>query len=414
MSHANETRTYLSVPPGKVSGMAAPWTVSVALFALLSLALGAPAQAQDVAIRAGRVLTGGDAPPLEGAVVLVRDGKVVAVGHGVEVPEGVPLLERPDAWLVPGFVDPCTGLGLFRDRDEVAQPLARDVTVEGAINPEHRDLALARGAGITTCLVTPGDLSPFAGAGVLLRTTGERVGAAPVAKLALGPSVLRDDRPPTARSGAVALLRQAITSAHQRRDPADVDPSDFLAAFARGELSGLFTVATPVDLDQARGIVVPLGLRVVFRLRPGFDPSALDDAEALELLGGAPAIVGPFDFTTPERTLRVPGRLARAGVQVLFTSQAPDGPAEGLRLTAALAVRYGLAPERALDALGRGAAAALGVEERLGTIAAGKDADLVLLDGPPLDLSSRVLETWIQGRRVHRAAAPGPARGGRP
>lgn len=376
------------------------------------LALGATARAQDVAIRAGRVLTGGDAPPLEDAIVLVRGGKVVAVGHGLTVPEGVPLVERPGAWLVPGLVDPCTGLGLLRDRDEYAFPLARDVTVDGAIDPEHRDLGAARAAGITTCLVTPGELTPFAGAGVLLRTSGERVGAPPVAKLGLGPWVLRVDRPPTARSGAVALLRRAITTAHQLRDPADVDPSDFLAAFARGELVGLFTVATPVDLDQARGIVMPLGLRVVYRLPTGFDPSALEDAEALELLGGAPAILGPFDLTTPERTLRLPGRLARAGVQVLFTSQAPDGPPDGLRLTAALAVRYGLAPERALDALGRGAAAALGLEERLGTIAAGKDADLVLLDGPPLDLSSRVLETWIQGRRVHLAAAPG--REGRP
>lgn len=381
---------------------------------LLPLVAAAPAaRGQDVAIRAGRVLTSADAPPLEDAVVLVRDGKIAAVGHTVEVPVGVPVLHRPSAWLVPGFVDPCTGLGLRRDRDEVAHPLARDVTVDGAIDPEHRDLQRARAAGITTCLVTPGDASPFSGAGLVIATTGVPLEAPPVAKLALGPTVLRGDRPPTARSGAVALLREAITEAHQRRDPDQVDPADLLAAFARGELPGLFSVATPVDLDQARGIVLPLGLRVTFRLLPGFDPSALDPAEARDLLGGAPAVVGPFGLDAPERALRVPARLAGAGVQVLFTSQAPDGPVEGLRLTAALAVRYGLSPERALDALTRGAAAALGVEERVGTITPGKDADMVLLDGPPLDLSSRVLETWVRGRRVHRAS-PAPGEEGRP
>ncbi len=378
---------------------------SVLLTACLASALAAPAAAQDVAIRAGHVLPGGGAPPLEGAIVLVRGGRVVEVGHAVQVPVGVPLLERPDAWLIPGLIDPCTGVGLLRDRDEVAEPLARDVTVDGAIDPEHRDLARARAAGITTLLVTPGDASPFAGAGVVIASTGVPLDAAPVAKLALGPSVLRGDRPPTARSGAVALLRRAITEAHQRRDPSQVDPADVLAAFARGDLPGLFAVATPVDLDQARGIVVPLGLRVTFRLLPGFDPSALDADAARDLLGGAPAVVGPFGLDSPERALRVPARLAAAGVPVLFTSQAPDGPAEGLRLTAALAVRYGLAPERALDALTRGAAAALGVADRVGTVAPGKDADLVLLDGPPLDLSSRVLETWVRGRRVHRAPA---------
>lgn len=409
MSTPNTHRTTLSVSAGKVSAMFAKHRALLALlsFVLAGLSPGL-ARAQDVAIRAGHVVPGGGAPPLEGAIVLVLGGKVVEVGHVIEVPLGVPLLERPDAWLAPGLIDPCTGLGLRHDRDEVARPLARDVIVDGAIDPEHRDLARARAAGITTCLVTPGDASPFAGAGVVLTTTGVPLGASPVAKLALGPSVLRADRPPTARSGAVALLRRALTEAHQRRGPADVDPADLLQAFARGELPGLFAVATPVDLDQARGIVLPLGLRVTFRLLPGFDPSALEPDEARDLLGGAPAIVGPFGLSTPERALRVPARLAAAGVQVLFTSQAPDGSPDGLRLTAALAVRYGLAPEAALDALTRGAAAALGVADRVGTIAPGMEADLLLLDGPPLDLSSRVLETWVRGRCVHRAA---PAEG---
>lgn len=399
--HPNLSRSRLSDRRGRVCAVnRTPFVFVVAALALLPAARG-----QDVAIRAGHLYPGGDAPALEGATLVIRDGKVVELSHAPTVPEGVPLVDRPGAWLVPGFVDPFTGLGLRRDRDEVAEPLARDVTVQGALDPDHRDLTRARAEGITTVLVTPGDLSPFSGVGLVLKTTGEPVaGAAPVAKLALGPSVLRQDRPPSARSGAVALLRAAITEAHGRRDRAAVDPSDGLAAFARGDLAGLFTVATPVDLDQARGIVVPLGLRVTFRLGPAFDPSALDDATARELLGEAPAIVGPFGLDTPERALRVPARLARTGGRVLFTSQAPDGPPAGLRLTATLAVRYGLEAGLALDALGLGAARALGLEERVGSLAAGKDGDVVLLDGPPLDPRSRVLEVWIQGRRVHRAA----------
>jgi hypothetical protein len=384
-----------------------PRALVLALLVVALLGLGAPARAQDVAIRAGHVVIGGATPPLEGAIVLVRGGKVAAVGHVVEVPAGVPLLERPGAWLVPGFVDPSTGLGLRFDRDEVAGALARDVTVEDAFDPDHRDFARARAAGVTTVAVVPGDADLFGGAGVVVKTTGERVGAAPVAKLALGRSVLRGDRAPTSQAGAVALLREAITTAHLTRDPADVDPADVLGAFARGEVVGLFTVATPGDLDQARGLTVPLGLRVVFRLDPGFDPAALDDAEVKDLLGDAPAIVGPFDLDTPARALRVPARLARGGARVLFTSQAPDLAPDALRLTAALAVREGLDPATALDALSLGAAEALGVADRVGTLDAGKDGDMVLLDGPPLDLSSRVLEVWVDGRRVVHAPAPG-------
>lgn len=379
----------------------------------LLLLLCAPAGAQDVALKVGKLLPGGGAAPLDGATVLVREGKVVALGHQVEVPDGLPVIERPRAWLVPGLVDPSTTLGARGDVDETARPLNPDAAL--TLDPGHRDLRAARAAGITTVALSPGDASLVGGAVRLVKTTGAPVAARPLLKLSLGPAALAPDRPPTSRAGAVALLRAALAKGHAEAPPADAGDA-LLVAFARGETAGLWSVGGPLDVSHVLDLAAPYGLRVALRLSPGFDvddtarafggttrqpaPAALPPT--LSLLG---VVVGPYELDGRPPALRAPAALHARGLRVLFTSTAPAAPPASLRLSAALAVRHGLPADAAFDALGRGAAEALGVADRVGTIEPGKDADLVLLDGPPLDPASRVLETWVDGVRVYSAAA---------
>lgn len=376
-------------------------------FFLLLVLLAAPVAAQDVAIRAGHVLPGGGVPPLEDAMVLVQGGRIVAIGHGLEVPVGVPTVAHPTGWVVAGFVDPSTALGGLGEADDVASALEPDAAV--APNVAHRDFARARAAGITTALVAPGDLDLVGGAARLQKTSGAPLGDAPLAKLSLHPWAYRPDRPPTSRAGAADLLRRTLAEAH---NAGEADPGDagraLLVGFARGDLAGLWTVGTPLDLRLARDLASPYGLRVLWRLAPWFTAEDVDEAfgpasrgpQSVTTLG---VVVGPFALESPPALLRVPAALKAAGQQVLFTSGAPGAPPGALRLSAALAVRHGLAADVALDALTRAAAEALGVADRIGTIEAGKDGDLVVLDGPPLDPATRVLETWVEGRRVHQA-----------
>jgi hypothetical protein len=380
-------------------------------FFLLLALLAAPAAAQDVAIRAGHVIPGGGVPPLEDAMVLVQGGRIVAIGHGLEVPVGVPTVAHPTGWLVAGFVDPSTTLGALGEADDIASALEPDASV--APNVAHRDFARARAAGITAALVAPGDLDLVGGAARLLKTTGARLGDAPLAKLSLHPWAYRPDRPPTSRAGAADLLRRTLAEAHNAgSESGEADPTDagraLLVGFARGELAGLWTVGTPLDLRLGRDLASPYGLRVLWRLAPWFTAEDVD--EAFSVAGRGPSglstlgvVVGPFALESPPALLRVPAAVKAAGQQVLFTSGAPGAPPGALRLSAALAVRHGLPADVALDALTRAAAEALGVADRIGTIEAGKDGDLVVLDGPPLDPATRVLETWVEGRRVHQA-----------
>jgi imidazolonepropionase-like amidohydrolase len=113
-----------------------------------------------------------------------------------------------------------------------------------------------------------------------------------------------------------------------------------------------------------------------------------------------PVVVGPLRFSDPERVLANPGRLARAGVKIAFCTDAPLADPASLRQSAHLAVKYGLPPAAALRALTLDAAAILGIAGRTGSLAAGKDADLLLLSGDPLDLSSRVEAVVAAGKVV--------------
>jgi imidazolonepropionase-like amidohydrolase len=118
--------------------------------------------------------------------------------------------------------------------------------------------------------------------------------------------------------------------------------------------------------------------------------------------GGVSAVLGPYRFSDPDRVLSGAAALRRAGVRIAFASDFPRSGTDALRLTAALAVRSGLDRADAFRALTQDAAAILGVGDRVGTIEAGKDADLVLWDGDPLLPASAPLCVWVEGVEVYR------------
>jgi imidazolonepropionase-like amidohydrolase len=367
--------------------------MSVRLLLVLVL-LAAPAAAQDVAIRAGHVVVRAGAPPLENATILIRNGSVVAVGTDVDVPSGVRVEERPDAWAVPAFVDVGTALGLVGDTDEVTRAVEPDLSTAAMIDPTHRDFAAARAAGLGTCAILPGDRNLFGGEGTVLKTNGQTL--AGLAKLALGPSILRAGRKPTSRMGALALLRERLAAAHRAEGHANA-----LGRFARGVVPGVVTVAGTQDMLNILELADRYGLRIVFRPAANLEVKHFEGVP----LAGQRFVLGPYTLGTGARTLRIAGHLAEAEADVSFASAAPLQPASGLRLTAVLAVRYGLSAPRALHALTEGGAAAVGLTETIGSLEPGKHGDVTVLSGPPLDLRSRVLELYLNGKRVHRRPA---------
>lgn len=369
---------------------------------LLTLGLSAltalPAAAQDVALKPGKLIVSADQKPLTGQTILIQKGKVVAVGAKVTIPKGVTVLERPNAWVVPGFVDSETTLSLEGDNDETTDPLAVDVRVSSRIDPDHRDFAAARRAGITTCLVTPGSSNLFGGQAALLKSTGvEMSNARPIAKIALGPSMLRSNRPPTSRTGALALLRDTLAEEHTKKQ------GGLLARFAKGEAPTIAAASSPADLSALLRFKTQYGLQLIFR--PG---TLLPRHLAVINLAGHPVALGPFTSRTDALTLKTASALAAAKAKVILVSGQPMQPPVALRLSAVLAARNGLDPKLALRAITQTPAEALGIGDRVGQLSKGFDGDLVVLDGPPLQLSARVLEVFVDGKRVYRR--PGKAK----
>jgi len=357
--------------------------------ALLCLPLTAGAQDQPLALRPARVVVSPERAPLEGATLLLQGGKVAAVGVDLELPEGTRVVDLPRVWAVAGFVDASTEATLTGEVDEVTSAIQADVSTRHGLDFAHRDLAAARAAGVTTALVVPGERNLVGGEATLIKTTGAiwRLGGGAPVKLALGSEVLLEGRSPTSRVGAVDALRRCLAGIDRQGD-------DVLAQLARGERVALWRVGSALDARTALELGEHHGLALLLQLAP--------EVEAHDLgrlpLDGRPVLVGPYGHGTPAARLRTPAAVASRGGRPIFASGAPATPPAGLRLTACLAVHHGLDAALALDALTRAPAAALGIGERVGTLEPGKDADVVLLDGPPLDLRSRVVAVYVGGQ----------------
>jgi imidazolonepropionase-like amidohydrolase len=364
--------------------------VKRALLVVAALAAAPLATAQDLAIQAGNVVVHANQAPLQGATVLIRKGKVVAVGKDVKVPKGIEIVRRPKAWIVPGFVDARVALGLRGDLDERATPVSPDVDLAVRLDPGHADYAAARRSGITTAALLAGDGNLFSGAGVLLKTTGNAFGS-PIAKLALAPSVQSRSRPPTSRSGAVALLRKTLEKAHSDKGSRSV-----LARFARGDVVGLCAVGGAADLRELLALRDRFGLRVVLQLRSLVRPEEIADLN----LKGTFVALGATGLKGSRRARTQAKWLAARGARVLFVSGYPHTPVVSNRISAHHAVQAGLPAKQALAALTTAPAAALGISDQVGSLEVGRHGDLVVLSGAPLDLRSRVQEVYVLGKRT--------------
>ncbi|MCA8923403.1 MAG: amidohydrolase family protein [Planctomycetes bacterium] len=364
-----------------------------ALLAFLCCGAAAPGAAQSVVVEGGRVLAGAGLEPLDGGGVVIQEGKVGALTH--EYPEGLRVDRYPGAVVTPGFVDLRTHLGGLGDLDESAEAFADDVDTLSAVDLGHAEFAQALRAGITSCVVLPGDGAVFGGRGALVKTQGGKAEGAPaVAKLCLAGDALRDDRAPTSAVMAYSDLRQRLEAGHSEGD-------DAFSAFARGDLPGLCTVDDPGNARRMLDLAQALGLRLILHLDPRPEPGFSELA-----LSGRPVLCGPYDLDTPRLSLALPAQLAERGAEVCFTSAAPLRSPRSLRGSALLAVRGGLSVARALDGLTGAPARALGLGDRVGTLKPGADGDVLVWSEHPLRASSQLLAVYVDGRLAWRRRTP--------
>ena len=364
--------------------------------------------------------------------VAVSGDKIARVGPMEECPghwEGE-TLDGEQGHVLPGFVDAHSHLGLFGDAlgfegddgNESTDPCTPHLRAIDAINPLDRCFQEAREAGITTILTGPGSANPISGQLVAMKTAGrwvdDMVIKAPAAmKLALGenPKSVYNERheTPVTRMATAAIIRENLRKAleyaeklekaesDQEEDKPDYDARlEALLPVVRGEL--------PVHIHAHRADDIATGVRIAREF--GLKCVIVHGTEAHlipELLEkeGVPVITGPAlgDRSKPElanMTIESPAVLTLRGVQTAICTDHPEVPVQYLPLCAALAVKGGMNPEAALAAITINAARIAGIDSRVGSLAPGKDADLVVFSGHPINLLSRVRAVFINGRRV--------------
>jgi imidazolonepropionase-like amidohydrolase len=389
--------------------------------------------AQAIAITGGRVVPiEGD--PIDGGTVVLQDGQIAAVeGPGYAVPDGAEVVDAAGKWVLPGFIDAHAHAGVSeeaegwagQDTNERTDPVTAQVRALDAINPADLGLRDAISGGVLAVNVNPGSANPIGGQTAAIkcwgRTVDEMVLREPAGlKSALGENPKRvygeQGKMPSTRLGTAAVIRGAFVAAanylakldaeaakpEADRKPVDRDLKlEALGRVLRREIPWRQHCHRADDIATALRIAEEFGYDLV--IDHGTEAHLVADLLAARNI---PVIIGPL-FTSRSkvellnRSLANPGRLARAGVTIAITTDHPVVPIHFLVHQATLAVKEGLDRDTALAALTINPARIAGVDGRLGSIEPGKDADLVLWSGDPLDVFSRAQRALIGGREIY-------------
>jgi imidazolonepropionase-like amidohydrolase len=376
------------------------------------------------------------AEPIDGATVLIRDGKITAVGTGLDIPADARVIDAGGRWVLPGFIEAHGHVGVHEegegwagsDSNELTEPVTAHVRALDAINPADLGFRDAVSGGVLAVNVNPGSGNPIGGQTAALkcwgRTVEEMLLRAPAGmKSALGENPKRvygeRKQTPSTRLGTAAVIRGALVDAanylarldaEQRKSEADRKPVDrdlkleALGMVLRREIPWRQHCHRSDDIATALRIAAEFGYDLV--IDHGTEAHLLADILAAKDI---PVIIGPL-FTSRSkvelrsRSLDNPGKLAAAGVTIAITTDHPVVPINFLAHQAALSVKHGLDRDTALRALTINPARIVGVADRLGSIEPGKDADLVIWSGDPLDVLSRVERALINGVEIYTYA----------
>jgi len=415
-------------------------TTVVTAVAIAFVASPLAAQERAIAIRGGTVVPM-DGPAITNATVVMRGGKITAVGANVTIPAGATVVDARGKYVLPGLIDAMTSLGIGSgDLNEPADPVSPQLRVFEAFNPfgdfgsgTSGPLRLHEllGGGVTTMYIAPADAALIGGQGAVVKTAGDNLAAMslrdPAAiDISLGEpprkAASAKQRDPATRMAEVAMIRQALVRAQEYQRNKAQNPSlprdlgqEALGKLLRREIPARIQANAPVDIRNALQLAEEFGFDLVI------DGAANAKSQLAQLAARkVPVILGqvshPYvsneeipdksDYPAVDETL--PATLTNAGVTTAiatfsraFGSLAPSGSSKWLLLDAGIAAGYGMTEQQVLQAVTIIPARILGVQDRVGSLTVGKDADVIVLDGPPLSMKSWVERVYVGGELVH-------------
>lgn len=384
-----------------------------------------------------------ESDPLQKATLVVEDGLIVDIGTNIDV-SGMEVTDCVDKHITPGFVDSHTHTGIWAegtspaagdyDGNEVSDATTPYVRVIDSIHPEDIGFDDARKGGVTTLGVCHGSANPIGGQMCVIKSYGTEVDDMVIKdsaglKMALGENPKNVgkhfNRAPTSRMGVAHIIRKALYEAidygkewdhyHQLLKLEDKKPEEERKPIkspkydlGKEALVKILNREMPVRNHAHRAD----DIRTAIRLSEEFGYKLILDhaTESYKLKEtiankGIPIAVGPLFGGRVKRelinsTMATPGIMMKAGVNVSIMTDSPFVPVHGLRDTLIMAVREGLDEKRALETITINPAKLLGLEDRLGSLEKGKDADFLIFNGDPLDARKKVIKTYINGNLV--------------
>jgi imidazolonepropionase-like amidohydrolase len=400
------------------------WGLGPGVAALL-IAFADAAAAQTIAITGGKVhpVSG---PVIENGTVLIRNGRIVSVGANVAIPPDATRIDASGKWVTPGIVNVATTLGVVEigavqeTNDTPARGRGDAVTASHKVwegfNANSPLIQVTRNDGITTVGVVPGGGLVGGQAALINLSDGnlsEMVLQAPVAMTADIGS--KGEQIGGTRAEVLQRLRDLLADTREymrRRADYERNATREMAA-RRGDLEAMIPVVQGrlplvIDANRASEIESALNLAREFSLRIIISGGAEAWMVAEKLAAArVPVIVGalnniPQSFATLGARQENAALLQRAGARVLLNGGADGFNARNVRFEAGVAVAFGMPWDDALRAVTLNPAEALGVADRIGSLQAGREANVVIWSGDPFEPMTRAERVLVQGVDVRR------------
>ena len=408
-------------------------TLSSILFCTFTL-ISFGASPEPILIKNGTVITV-TRGTIENGDVLLKNGKIDKVGKGIKAPDKALIIDATGKFVMPGIIDPHSHIGVSSwpyvpandDGNEATNPITPQVRAEDSFNAEDLAIERAVAGGVTTIQSLPGSANLIGGQTLVLklkpgRTVGEMKisDAPPGMKMALGENPKwvygHRNQMPSTRMGNIAMIRESFVKAENymnkwerfekkkdKDDFKDIPSRDLRLEALADILKGRYLVHVHCYIKDEMLKMIEVADEFGFKIR-SFE-HALEGYKIADTLAareiGACTWTDWWGFKVEafEGIPQGPGMMASKGVRVAFHSDSAD-QIQRLWLDAAKAVRYGMDRQKAFEALTINPAWILGLEDRIGSIEEGKDADIVIFSGHPFNIYSLVEMTIIDGQII--------------
>ncbi len=361
------------------------------------------------------------------ADILVEDGKIKAIGENLEIPGDAEVVDADGLQVYPGFVEAHGHIGLdgygigyegmdYNEMNDILNPQMRGID---GVKPMDPAFPKAAAAGVTCVCVGPGSANVLGGTFTTIKTVGKRVddmvvrdGVAMKCAFGENPKRVYRDKKDSSRMTTAALLRETLFKAREYMEKKEAAGDDISKRPAFDmKLEALLPVMRreiplKAHAHAAEDLFTALRIAREFDLKITLEHVTEGHLIVEELVKeNVPLAVGPTlgsasKFELRNKSWTTPGVLAAAGCQVSIITDSPVIPQEYLPLCAGLAVQAGMDPFAALQAITINPAKHAGIADRVGSLEAGKDADIVITDGCPFEVSAKVKHVFIDGKAV--------------